>query len=321
MLRETFLIILGFILLVLGADFLVRGAKNIANKFQIPEILIGLTIVALGTSMPELIITITSAKKGVDDLIIGNAIGSNLCNILLILGITSIIKPIKIEKEARKIHIPYAIFATLCILAMSLGMFGFSESVINKTEGIILILFFIIYFLYPIFTEVDDIIKTYKENKNKKTKNSKNIFLSFGLIIIGIILLKYGGDFVVNNSCLIAEHFNVSQRVIGLTIVAIGTALPELITSIVSALKNSENLAVGNLIGSCILNIFLILGVGAIIMPLEIKTEFISNLILSLISLILVFIFNFVGEKNTITRFKGSILVAIFIIYMVNLFV
>lgn len=318
MLNELLMIALGFILLVVGAEFLVRESKNIANKFNIPEILIGLTIVAIGTSMPELIITITSAKKGLDDLIIGNAIGSNLCNMLLILGIISIIRPIKIEKEAKKIHMPSAIFATFCILAMCLGWFGFSKTVINKAEGVILILFFIIYFSYPIIIEMEDIIKTYKNNKNGKTKS---IWLSFILIIIAGILLKYGGDFVVDNSCLIAEHFNVEQRIVGLTIVAIGTALPELITSIISAIKNSTDLALGNLLGSCILNLFLILGIGATIMPLEIKAEFIGNLILSLLSLILIFIFNFIGKKNTITKFKGLILVTIFIIYIVQLFI
>ena len=321
MLNEVLKIFLGFVLLVIGADLIVRGSKNIAKRFHIPEILIGLTIVAIGTSMPELIITITSAKKGLGDLIIGNAIGSNLCNILFILGLTAIIQPIKMEKEVKIIHIPFAIFTTICILAISLGWFGISRTIISKIWGIIFILLFSIYFIYPIILEIGNIIKAYKENKGKRIKNTQNILISLIQIFIGIVLLKFGGDFVVENARYIAECFNISQRIIGLTIVAIGTAFPELITSIIAAIKDSTDLAVGNLLGSCILNLLLILGIGAIIMPLEIKTEFIGNLILFLISLILILLFNFIGKKNTITRFKGSILFLMFVYYVANLFI
>ena len=155
----------------------------------------------------------------------------------------------------------------------------------------------------------------------KRIKNTQNILISLIQIFIGIVLLKFGGDFVVENARYIAECFNISQRIIGLTIVAIGTAFPELITSIIAAIKDSTDLAVGNLLGSCILNLLLILGIGAIIMPLEIKTEFIGNLILFLISLILILLFNFIGKKNTITRFKGSILFLMFVYYVANLFI
>ena len=175
MLNEVLKIFLGFVLLVIGADLIVRGSKNIAKRFHIPEILIGLTIVAIGTSMPELIITITSAKKGLGDLIIGNAIGSNLCNILFILGLTAIIQPIKMEKEVKIIHIPFAIFTTICILAISLGWFGISRTIISKIWGIIFILLFSIYFIYPIILEIGNIIKAYKENKGKRIKNTQKL--------------------------------------------------------------------------------------------------------------------------------------------------
>ena len=231
------MIIIGFLLLILGADFLVRGSSNIAKKFHIPEMLIGLTIVALGTSAPELIITITSAGSGTTDLIIGNAIGSNLCNLLFILGFMSLITPIEIDKEAVKIHIPIALIASIIILCMGLGILGSTKGFIDRKDGVILILLFIAYFIYPIITEIKDIAKTYKENKKLHQKQGGNVLLSILLIIVGVVLLKYGGDFVVDYATNIAEQLGISERVIGLTIVAIGTAMPEIITSIIVVIK------------------------------------------------------------------------------------
>lgn len=315
------MITLGFVMLVVGADLLVRGASNIATKFRIPEMLIGLTIVALGTSAPELIITITSAQAGATDLIIGNAIGSNLCNILFILGLMALIRPLVIDNEAKKIHIPIALFAAIVILIMELSSLSSSSAFIDRIDGILLLILFAVYFTYPIFTEIKDIAKSYKEDKISGNSKKINVFLSIIFIVIGVVLLKYGGDFVVDNATLIAEHFNISERVIGLTIVAIGTAMPELITSIIAVIRKDTDLAVGNLVGSCVLNLFLILGVGAVITPLEFSSKFNQNLILLCISTFILWIFNFIGKKNTITRFKGFVLLLIFSLYMVGLFV
>ncbi len=315
------IIVLGFILLVVGADLLVRGASNIATKFHIPEMLIGLTIVALGTSAPELIITINSAWSGATDLIIGNAIGSNLCNLLLILGLMAIIRPVLIDDEAKKIHIPVAFFAVFVILVIELSNLGSARAFIDRWDGILLVILFLVYFTYPIFTEIKDIRQAYKEAKNNGDTQKINVFLSIIFIIIGVVLLKYGGDFVVDNATVIAEGFNISERVIGLTIVAIGTAMPELVTSIIAVIRKDTDLAVGNLAGSCVLNLFLILGIGAIITPLEFSADFTQNLILLFISNFILWIFNFIGKKNTITRFKGVVLLGIFSIYIAKLFV
>lgn len=247
------MLIVGFLLLIIGADLLVKGSSNIAKKFNIPEILIGLTTVALGTSMPELIITISSASQNATDLIIGNAIGSNLCNLLLIMGIIAILRPIIIDKETKFIHLPVALLSIL-------------------------------------------------------------------FIIVGIIALRSGGDIVVNETTEIAMKYGISERVIGLTIVAIGTALPELVTSIIAVIKQEGNLAVGNLIGSCILNSFLILGTGAIITPLAFSREFILNLILLIFSIILIWLYCMIGKKNTITRYKAILLLTTYLIYIINLF-
>ena len=313
------MIVLGFGLLVLGADFLVRGSSNIAKKFHIPEMLIGLTIVALGTSAPELIITIGSAMSGANDLILGNAIGSNLCNSLLILGLMCVIRPIEIEKEAVKIHIPMAFISAVIILCLSLGIFS-TPNLLDRYDGIILIILFILYFLYPIFTEIKDIKKAYKENINSNKFKGIKISLSILFVILGIVLLKYGGDFVVNYATNIAMELNVSESVIGLTIIAIGTAMPELVTSIVAVIKKDTDLAVGNLVGSCVLNLFLILGVGLILTPLNFSKDFKYNLIYLIISTFVIWCFNFVGKKHILTRGKGVILLLMFGFYIVKLF-
>lgn len=325
------MIILGFVLLVVGADMLVKGASNIAKKFHIPEMLIGLTIVAIGTSAPELIITITSSQNSSTELIIGNAIGSNLCNLLFILGLMAVIRPVKIDKEARNFHIPVALLSSIVILLMGLGILGNNTHYINQKEGFLLVLLFVAYFSFPIIKEFEGIVYAYRKEKaernnlNNKNKNSRkkkiNVPASLLLIVIGVVLLKYGGDFVVDSATNIALLFNLSERVIGLTIVAIGTALPELVTSIFAVIKKDTDLAVGNLVGSCVLNLFLILGIGAMITPLEFTPDFIQNLVLLCSSTLVLWLFNFTGKRDTITRFKGIILLSIFTLYMISLFV
>ena len=329
MINNVLMIIIGFALLVFGADMLVKGASNIAKKFHIPEMLIGLTIVAIGTSAPELIITITSTQSSSTDLIIGNAIGSNLCNLLLILGLMAIIRPVKIDKEARNFHIPMAFLASLVILLMGLGILGNSTQYINQMEGFFLIILFVVYFSYPIVKEFEDIVNSYKkeklERKNLSNKNSRkkkiNIPLSLLLIVVGVLLLKYGGDFVVDSATNIALYFKISERVIGLTVVAIGTALPELVTSIFAVIRKDTDIAVGNLVGSCVLNLFLILGIGAMITPLEFTPDFIQNLILLCSMTLVLWLFNFMGKRDTITRPKGLVLLGVFALYMISLFV
>ena len=311
------MIMIGFFLLVLGADLLVKGSSNIAKKFHIPEMLIGLTIVALGTSMPELIITISSTQQNATDLIIGNAIGSNLCNLLLIMGLVAILRPIKIDKETKLIHLPVSLLSTIAVLGV--GILGSPASMISKGDGIFLVILYFLYFLYPIIVELKDIITSIKENKKKHVK-TKNILSSILFVILGVVSLKYGGDLVVNEAIGIAIKYGISERVLGLTIVAIGTALPELITSIIAVIKKEDNLAVGNLIGSCILNSFLILGTGAIIQPLSFSTEFINNLILLAFTTMLILGYCFIGKKDTITRPKALILLIIFSGYIINLF-
>ena len=321
MLVTILLIIVGFFLLILGADLLVRGSSNIAKRFHISEMIIGLTIVSLGTSLPELMITISSAQKGATDLIIGNAVGSNICNLLLILGITAYLRPIELEKDVKIVHLPVALISTIAILTMGIGMLGSEKGIINQFDGKVLIILYFIYFLYPILIEIIDIYKTGREKQGKHAKHQTSILLSLFLVIIGAILLKYGGDLAVDEATNLAELFGISERVIGLTIVSIGTSLPELITSVVAIVKKEGGLAVGNLVGSCILNALLIVGVGALITPLVFSAEFIGNLILLAGSIVFIWISCFIGKKDTITRYEAGALLLIYIVYMWRLFI
>ena len=321
MLTDIFLIIVGFAFLVGGADLLVKGSSNIAKRFHIPEIIIGLTIVALGTSLPELFITISSANKGSEELVLGNAIGSNIINLMLIFALTALIKPIKVEKDVRIMHLPVALLTTLIIIIMGLGALGSEPSIISKADGVFLIALYLIYFLYPIIIEVKNIWKTDEEEKIKHKKSKINIFLSFIFVFIGIISLKIGGDLVSDIATKIAIRSGLSERTVGLTIVALGTALPELVTSVFAALKNEVGLATGNLVGSCIINICLILGTGAIITPLVFSNDIYISLILLSASIVFIWLSCYVGEKRTITRPKALVLLATFTVYMISLFV
>lgn len=319
---QVLILIFGFILLISGANGLVIGASNIAKRFHVPEILIGLTIVALGTSLPELVVTVVSSANNSTDIIVGNVIGSNICNLLLVLGIIAVLKPIKFEKSTIKQNLPFLIGITALVLIMGIGLFSKDKLVFTKFDGIILLIIAIIYFLYPII----EYIKIQKANNNsieKENNNSKNnnLIQSIIYILLGGFALKYGGDFVVDSATAIATSLNVSERVISLTIVALGTSLPELATAIVAIIKKDEELAEGNIIGSCIINFCLILGLGATLSNLPITTAYIENLILLLATSILIWLYSLGNKNNTLTRGNGMILLIIYLIYSIRLFI
>ena len=238
MVKAIIFIILGFILLIKGADYLVIGTSNIAKKFHIKEIIIGLTIVSIGTSMPELFISITSAYHGYSDISLGNVIGSNLCNLLLILGIAAIIKPISFKEETIKYEIPLCLFFTI----MFLFLCNMHNS-LSLIEGITLIILFLLFISYTIYISLNNI-------ENTPKLEQINIFKNILFTILGIIFLKIGGNITIKNSLIIAYHCGLSEKIIGLTILAIGTSLPELITSIIASIRGNSDIAIGNIIGS-----------------------------------------------------------------------
>ncbi len=318
LLLNIFLIIIGFILLIKGADFLVDGASNIAKKFHIPEIIIGLTIVSIGTSMPELFVSITSAKDGFSDMAVGNVIGSNICNLLLILGLSAIIKPVLFQKQTKNIEIPMSVLITIVF-----GIFANTNKDISTLEAIILIFMFLLFIIYTICSGLKSQSMETKKDKNvKKEKSLKNTFLyNLVLVIGGIIALKYGGDFVVDGSVFIAKNFNVSDTIISLTILAVGTSLPELVTSVTAAIRGNSDIAIGNIIGSNIFNILLIIGVSALIKPITYNVGYNIQMIILMLGMILLFMFPFIPPKDKISRNNGFFLLGLYAIYMVLLFV
>lgn len=317
MILEVVLIILGFILLIKGADFLVDGSSKIAKKFHIPEIIIGLTIVSIGTSMPELFVSITSAIEGYPDMAVGNVIGSNLCNLLLILGLSAVIQAIEFKKETRLIEIPMTLFVTIILFVLcNIG------TDITRGEGIFLIVLFVLFIIYTIYMgkkgeefENKDILVEVQTDENYSTM--KSIFW----IILGIVGLKIGGDLVVNHSITIAKALNISEKVISLTIIAIGTSLPELVTSVTAAIKGDSDIAIGNILGSNIFNILLILGVSSVITPITYSVSYNNQILVLIIGTILLALFPFIGAKNKMTRTNGFAYLVIYAIYMIGLFV
>ena len=314
MIVSIFFIIVGFALLVLGADWLVNGASSIAKKFHIPEIIIGLTIVSIGTSMPELFVSTTSALEGFSDMSIGNVVGSNLCNLLLILGLSTIIKPVKFQKETRLFEIPMClIFTVIFIVLCNTG------GTINKVEAVLLLLLFLLFITYTIFMAK----KQSSQEKQEEVKTQKKllpILKDILWIVLGVIGLKIGGDLAVDNAVNIANYFGVSEKIIGLTILAVGTSLPELVTSVTAAIKGNSDIAIGNIIGSNIFNVLLIIGVAAVISPISYNSLYNLNIGILLFGTVLLALFPFIKPKDEMSRFNGIIFVILYGIYMGLLF-
>lgn len=321
MLKEILLIILGFIFLIKGADLLVKAATSIAKKLGLSELLIGLTIVAVGTSLPEIFVTITSAQEGRSDLIIGNAIGSCICNFLLVIGLTSLIRPIKLDKRIVNRHLPIGIGAMVLLLFLGNTEKLGDAQTITSWQGIVLILFTIAYIIYTIYEE-----KQMKNEKidqeiieDTKSKERDSLWIIIIYMILGVFGLKFGADFVVDNAVSIAEKFGLSESFIGMTIIAVGTALPEIITGIISSKRNETDLLLGNVTGSNIVNLCLLIGLGAIINPLTFTTDFnISILILIAITIFLQIIVS-KNENNELDRKKGLLLIIVYIIYILGI--
>lgn len=303
MIVNILLFILGLILMIYGADFFVKGASSLALKFKIPQIIIGLTIVAMGTSAPEACISIVSALKGSTGVAIGNVLGSNIVNILLILGITSAICALKLEKNSVKYEIPFLVLITLLLCA-----FGYYFNILDKLFGLILITLFCLFFVY--------LFKIAKNSEqNEENTAQLNLFKMTIFIIGGLLALVYGSDLTVNSAIYIAHKLNIAERIIGLTIVAIGTSLPELVTSVVAAIKKQPDIAVGNIVGSCVFNILFVLGLTCLISPVAFDRAFIFDGIIAIISIILLFIFTCCDRK--LTRSEGVFFLFLYIIYLI----
>lgn len=306
------LLIIGFILLVKGADFLVEGASSIARKVKVSDLVIGLTIVAFGTSAPELFVNIVSSIKGNAGIAVGNILGSNIANILLVLGICAIIAPLKVGKGTVWKEIPFCLLAALLlgVLANDFLIDKKTFSELSKSDGLTFLAFFIIFMSYTFSIAKQTGIAG--ELPEKQFNIRKAIFL----VIVGLFGLSFGGKLIVDNAMKIALRFGMSETLIGLTIVAIGTTLPEVATSVVAVYKGKVELAVGNIVGSNIFNIFLVLGVSAVIKPLPFNVTENFSVILMILASFFLFLAMFVGRKRVLDRWVGVIFVILYLGYI-----
>lgn len=308
------LMLLGFVLLIKGADFLVDGASSIAKKLKVSGLVIGLTIVAFGTSTPELTVNIIAACRGVTEIAIGNIIGSNIFNILVILAISSLIFPLKVDRGTVWKEIPLTLLAAvlLGILANDRVIFKSSYSILSRIDGCILLLLFGFFMYY--------VLRVSKKDRNKYTDDASakrfGWLKSSLLIIVGLSALFIGAAWVVKGAVAVASALGVSQSLVALTIVAAGTSLPELATSAVAAYKKNCDIAVGNIVGSNIFNIFMILGISSATRPLPFTSQTNVDIAVVILASLLLFIFMFTGKKRTLDRWEAVLFIIIYIAYV-----
>ena len=300
MITEILFLTLGFGILIKGADWLVNGGSALARKYNISELAIGLTVVAFGTSMPEFVVNVFAAYQSQSDIVFGNIIGSNIFNLFAILGIAGLITPLIVQSSTVWKEIPLSFFAALLLFFLSNSFISENE-ILSRIDGIILLIFFCL-FLFYVFRQ----LKNEKIPLDLKRKELSN-FKIWMFILTGIAFLIAGGRLVVVNSVNIARDLGISQTIIGLTIVAAGTSLPELATSVVAAIRKNTDIAVGNIIGSNIFNIFFILGASSLIKPVDYNINFNYDLYLIGFGTILLFIAMFSGKKKKLDRWEAEI--------------
>lgn len=314
MLELVIQLILGLGIILIGANFLISGSSAIARRFGISEFVVGLTIVGIGTSTPEMVVSFISAIQGNSDIAVGNIVGSNLANTLLILGLVAVVSPIPLTNNNQTKDIPFFVVATaiLFIIGSDILIRGAENNIITRLDGGILLVGFLLFMIYSFRSSK----KTIVVEDNIKVPKSQKLGVSIIFIVLGLAGLIFGGNLFVESSSALASSFGVSDAFIGITVMAIGTSLPELATSMVAALKRSSQMALGNIIGSNIANIFLILGGSALINPLTMTDITMVDMGLVLVSSILVFITAFTFKKRYIDRWEGVIFLFIYIAYI-----
>ncbi len=303
---NLFLLALGFIMLMKGADWFVDGAAGIAEKLGIPQLVIGLTIVAMGTSAPEAAVSITAALKGNAGISIGNVVGSNILNILIILGVTAVICTLAIQKSTLYVEIPYMILISVLLLLL-----GRTGNTVSRLEGVFLWVLFIIYLVYLFF-----LARKGTQEKEEK-KEEKSLLKLIVLLIIGGIIVVVGSDVTVDAATNLAKCIGLDDRFIGLTIVALGTSLPELVTSVNAARKKNADIAIGNIVGSNIFNILFVIGTSALIIPIPFASTFVIDALIAIFSGVLLWIA--VLRTRTLKRFWGILMLVAYGGYFIYL--
>jgi cation:H+ antiporter len=312
---DILLLIVGFAALIFGANKLVDAASGLAAKFGIPNIVIGLTIVAFGTSAPELVVNVIAAVNENTEMVLGNVLGSNIFNVLGILGISAIIYPLAVKSNTTWYEIPLSLLAAIVVLVISADVFlgESTQNIISRSDAIVLLLFFTLFLVYNMAVSKNELSNEKTEVKNQKTLTS--VFF----ILIGLAGLMIGGHLIVKSATSIAQLLGLSERIIGLTIVSIGTSLPELATSIVAVRKKNVDIAIGNVVGSNIFNIFLVLGVSAVITPVVVASLSYVDIAMNIFAGMLLFLFVFTGKYRSIDRLEGIVLISIYVGYLVYL--
>lgn len=302
MLLDILLIIIGVALVLKGADFLTEGASALARRMHVPEIVIGLTIVAAGTSAPELFVSVVSALNGTPDLAVGNVVGSNTMNCMLIVGCAAMVAPMTISRSTVRKDIPFAVMASILLTCIAL------DNYLGRIDGIILLLGFVVFMAYTLLQAKNGQAEPQTEVRQL------NPWLSLLFLVIGLAMLVAGSNIFVGSASSVAAALGISEGVIGLTVVAGGTSLPELATSVVAARKGQSAIAIGNVIGSNVFNILMILGLTATISPLQIEGITTIDMAVMLISVILVWLFSF--TRFTVERWEGASLVIGYLVYL-----
>jgi len=310
------LLIAGFVLLIMGADFLINGASSIARRFYVSDLAIGLTIVAFGTSTPELFVNLFASGKGSTDIAIGNILGSNIANILLILGVSSIIYPLTVAKGTVWREIPFSLLAilVLAVLANDRLIDNSDSSIVLRTDGLVLLCFFIIFLYYFV-----SIAKRIEGREELIASKHYGLLRSLLWLILGLIGLTVGGKWIVDGAVHLATRFGMSQSMVGLTIVAVGTSLPELAASAVAAYKKNPEIAVGNVVGSNIFNIFFVLAASSIIRPLPFKETGNIDIGMAVLASLLLLAFMFTGRRRLLDRWEGVVFLVLYAAYIVFL--
>lgn len=313
MVWQIALLIIGFVMLIKGADWFVDGAAGIADKLHIPQLIIGLTIVAMGTSAPEAAISISASVQGSADIAVGNILGSNILNILIILGITSVITPLAVQKSTVKYEIPFVI-----IISVIFGLIGLFDNSIGLIDGILLWVLFIAYIAYLFIMTKKGKIQADESDDEDNDKKPKKVWQLILFGIIGIALVVFGSNITVNAATEIATMLGMSERFIGLTIVALGTSLPELVTSITATLKKNADIAIGNIVGSNIFNILFVIGTSAMITPVAYQNQFLIDSIFCVATAMLLLLLVLNKDKK-LKRWGGIIMLICYAGYFVYL--
>lgn len=306
---QLLLLALGFVLLVKGADWFVEGASGIADKFGIPQLVIGLTIVAMGTSAPETAVSVTAALKGTADIAIGNVVGSNILNIFIILGISSVITSIAVAKTTIRYEIPIMLFVTGLLL-----FFGVTGGNVCLWEGIVLLLCFVSYLLYMFV-----MVKKGEMEAENIESSKKPLWKMILMGIIGLALIIWGSNITVDSATALAKIFGMSEKFIGLTVVALGTSLPELFTSVMAARKGKADIAIGNIVGSNIFNILFVIGTSALIIPVTFEMSFVIDFLIALAAGIVLWACVF--RKKKLKRVDGIIMLGCYAAYFAYLLI